>query len=65
MLLDHSKLQGITQSDLAWSTGGIKHSTVSNIENNPATAKVDTLFKLLNGLGLEIHFVEKCKFVVL
>lgn len=61
MLRDHRKRQEITQTDLAKLAGGIKQSTVSNVENNPATAKVDTLFKLVNALGLEIHLVEKSK----
>lgn len=59
MLRDHRKHQEITQAELARLAGGIKQSTVSNFENNPATAKIDTLFKLVNALGLEIHLVEK------
>lgn len=59
MLRDHRKRQDITQADLASLAGGIKQSTVSNFENSPAAAKVDTLFKLVNALGLEIHIVEK------
>ncbi len=59
MLRDHRKREEITQADLARLAGGIKQSTVSNFENNPAAAKVDTLFKLVNALGLEIHLVEK------
>lgn len=59
MLRDHRKRQEITQVDLARLAGGIKQSTVSNFENSPAAAKVDTLFKLVNALGLEIHIVEK------
>ena len=61
MLRDHRKRQEITQADLARLAGGIKQSTVSNVENHPATAKVDTLFKLVNALGLEIHLIEKSK----
>ena len=59
MLRDHRKREEITQADLARLAGGIKQSTVSNFENNPAAAKVDTLFKLVNALGLEIHIIEK------
>lgn len=59
MLRDQRKREEITQADLARLAGGIKQSTVSNFENNPAAAKVDTLFKLVNALGLEIHLVEK------
>lgn len=59
MLRDHRKREEITQAELAQLAGGIKQSTVSNFENNPAAAKVDTLFKLVNALGLEIQIVEK------
>jgi HTH-type transcriptional regulator / antitoxin HipB len=59
MVRDHRKHQDITQAELARLAGGIKQSTVSNFENNPAAAKIDTLFKLVNALGLEIHLVEK------
>jgi HTH-type transcriptional regulator/antitoxin HipB len=59
MLRDHRKREDITQTDLAKLAGGIKQSTVSNFENNPATARVDTLYKLVNALGLEIQLVER------
>ncbi|MDT8310401.1 MAG: helix-turn-helix transcriptional regulator [Methylophaga sp.] len=59
MLRDHRKHDEITQAELARLAGGIKQSTVSNFENNPAAAKVDTLFKLASALGLEIQLVEK------
>ena len=59
MLRDYRKKESITQTDLAKLAGGIKQSTVSNFENNPTTARIDTLFKLVNALGLEMHLVEK------
>ena len=59
MLRDHRKHKSITQSELSKRAGGLKQSTVSNFENNPGVARVDTLFKLVNALGLEIHIVEK------
>ena len=59
MLRDHRKKASITQADLAKLAGGIKQSTVSNFENNPTTARVDTLFKLVKALGLEIHIEVK------
>jgi HTH-type transcriptional regulator/antitoxin HipB len=59
MLRDHRKREDITQADLARLAGGVKQSTVSHFENNPAGARVDTLFKLVNALGLEIHITEK------
>lgn len=51
--------KSITQSQLANLAGGIKQATVSNFENNPSNAQVETLFKLASALGLEIHLVEK------
>lgn len=59
MLRDHRKKKNITQSEVARLAGGIKQATVSNFENSPSDTKVDTLFKLANALGLEIHLVEK------
>jgi len=59
MLRDHRKKIDVTQTELARLAGGIKQATVSNFENNPSAAKVDTLFKLANALGLEIHIIEK------
>lgn len=59
MLRDARKGKNITQSQLANLAGGIKQATVSNFENNPSNAQVETLFKLASALGLEIHLVEK------
>lgn len=59
MLRDKRKRKSITQSDLANLAGGIKQATISNFENNPNNAQVETLFKIASALGLEIHLVEK------
>lgn len=59
MLRDNRKEKSITQSELAKLAGGIKQATVSNFENNPGVTKVETLFKLVNALDLEIHIVKK------
>ncbi len=59
MLRDQRKHKSITQSVLSKRAGGLKQSTVSNFENNPSSSRVDTLFKLVNALGLEIQIVEK------
>jgi HTH-type transcriptional regulator/antitoxin HipB len=59
LLRDFRKSKQLNQSELANLAGGIKQATVSNFENNPDAARVETLFKLVNALGLEIHLVEK------
>ena len=51
---DQRKAQNITQSDTA-KLVGIKQTTVSAFENKPEGTKLDTLFKLLAALDLELH----------
>ena len=38
---------------------GIKQSTVSGFENQPDKARIETLFKLLSALELELHVTER------
>lgn len=38
---------------------GIKQTTVSALENRPEKSRVETLFKVLSALGLELHIVQK------
>lgn len=38
---------------------GIRQETVSAFENKPESTKLDTLFKLLSALNLELQIVEK------
>jgi HTH-type transcriptional regulator / antitoxin HipB len=38
---------------------GIKQSTVSGFENQPDMARIETLFKLLSALQLELHVIER------
>lgn len=40
---------------------GIKQSTVSGFENQPDKARIETLFKLLAALELEVQLVERDK----
>lgn len=51
---DQRKAQKITQSDTA-KLVGIKQTTISAFENMPEGTKVETLFKLLAALDLELH----------
>ena len=38
---------------------GLKQKTISAIENNPETVKLDTLFRVLSALSLEISITSK------
>lgn len=40
---------------------GIKQSTISGFENQPDKARIETLFKLLAALELEVQLVERDK----
>ncbi|WP_181316997.1 helix-turn-helix domain-containing protein [Photobacterium phosphoreum] len=51
---DQRKTRNITQSENA-KLVGIKQNTVSAFENNPDGTKLETLFKLLAALDLELH----------
>ncbi|AHF01694.1 DNA-binding protein [Thiomicrospira aerophila AL3] len=48
----------ISQSQLA-ELACTRQATVSNFENNPAQAKIETLFKLLSALELELEVRPK------
>lgn len=51
---DQRKAQKITQTETA-KLVGVKQTTVSAFENTPEGTKLDTLFKLLAALDLELH----------
>ncbi len=38
---------------------GIKQTTVSDFENKPESTKLETLFKILSSLDLELHVVKR------
>ncbi|NIC04123.1 helix-turn-helix domain-containing protein [Billgrantia bachuensis] len=38
---------------------GIKQATVSAFENHPERSRIETLFKLLSALELELHVTER------
>ncbi|MDC9594487.1 helix-turn-helix domain-containing protein [Xenorhabdus sp. IM139775] len=48
----------LTQKDTA-DRVGMKQSTVSGFENNPEKSKLETLFKLLSALDLELQVTER------
>ena len=38
---------------------GLKQATLSGFENKPEASRVETLFKLLTALDLELHLCER------
>lgn len=38
---------------------GVKQATVSSFENHPDKSRIETLFKLLSALDLELRVVER------
>lgn len=57
-LRDQRKLSKLTQTMTAEQIG-IKQTTVSDFENRPESTKLDTLFKILAALDLELHVVKR------
>jgi HTH-type transcriptional regulator/antitoxin HipB len=55
---DQRKLSKQTQTHTA-ELIGIKQTTVSDFENRPASTKLETLFRILSALDLELHVVKK------
>lgn len=51
---DYRKNQHLTQKEVSERVG-MKQATVSGFENNPDNSKLETLFKLLASLELELH----------
>ncbi|MGC3872094.1 helix-turn-helix domain-containing protein [Halomonas sp. GXIMD04776] len=49
---------GLTQQ-VAAEQAGIKQATVSGFENYPEKSRIETLFKLLAALDLELYVVER------
>lgn len=55
---DQRKVNKLTQSETAEQVG-IKQTTVSDFENRPESTKLETLFKILSALDLELHVVKR------
>ncbi|PWC13216.1 transcriptional regulator [Brenneria roseae subsp. americana] len=55
---DERKKRKLNQSHVAESMG-MKQSTVSDFENHPEGTRLETLFKLLAALDLELHLAER------
>ncbi|MES9858718.1 MAG: helix-turn-helix domain-containing protein [Sedimenticola sp.] len=57
---EQRKLDNVTQEKLAEAIN-MRQGTISSLETNPSSAKVDTLFRVLAELGLEMHLVPKSR----
>lgn len=57
-LKDQRKALNLTQSQAA-DLVGMKQATVSGLELRPDSSKLETLFRLLSALDLELHVVPR------
>lgn len=57
-LQDTRKTKALSQTDVAKQVG-IRQDTVSKFELNPDSTKLDTLFKMLAALNLELHVAPR------
>jgi HTH-type transcriptional regulator / antitoxin HipB len=55
---DHRKIQQLSQAEVA-DRVGLRQETVSAFENKAERTKLDTLFRILAALNLEIHIVPR------
>lgn len=55
---DQRKISRLTQTETAKQVG-IKQTTVSDFENCPESTKLETLFKILAALDLELHVTKR------
>ena len=57
---DCRKRQKLSQAEVG-DRVGIKQATISSFENNPEGTKLETLFKLMSALDLELQVIPKEK----
>ncbi|HAT9088261.1 TPA: helix-turn-helix domain-containing protein [Legionella pneumophila subsp. pneumophila] len=57
-LNDRRKQLKMSQSEVA-DLVGLKQDTISKFENSPDNSRIDTLFRILSALNLNISLVEK------
>ncbi len=56
-LKDEREKRGLSQSELGENVG-LRQKTISDFENNPSNTRIETLFKMLAALNLQIHAKE-------
>jgi len=57
-LRDERKHKNLSQAKVA-DPVGLKQDTVSKFEINPETTRIQTLFRILSSLNLEMHIIQK------
>ncbi|EOW3941092.1 TPA: helix-turn-helix domain-containing protein [Vibrio parahaemolyticus] len=57
-LRDERKHKNLSQEKVA-DPVGLKQDTISKFEINPETTRIQTLFRILSSLNLEMHIVQK------
>ncbi|BDP34964.1 MULTISPECIES: helix-turn-helix domain-containing protein [Vibrio] len=57
-LRDERKHKNLSQAKAA-DPVGLKQDTISKFEINPETTRIQTLFRILSSLNLEVHIVPK------
>jgi HTH-type transcriptional regulator/antitoxin HipB len=57
---DRRKRQKLSQAEVG-DRVGVKQATISSFENNPEGTKLETLFKLMSALDLELQVIPKDK----
>jgi HTH-type transcriptional regulator/antitoxin HipB len=55
---EHRKIDRLSQAKVA-DRVGLRQETISAFENQPDRTKLDTLFRILSALNLEIHVVPR------
>lgn len=60
-LMNFRKRLNLTQAQVA-DLVGLKQKTISNFENNPAGAEIETLFKIISALELNLEICPKSEF---
>jgi HTH-type transcriptional regulator / antitoxin HipB len=57
---DHRTQKKLSQAEVG-DRVGLRQKTVSAFESKPASTKLDTFFRLLSALDLELHIIPKEK----
>ncbi|AIR63371.1 helix-turn-helix domain-containing protein [Cedecea neteri] len=59
IFLKDARKQGKQTQESVAEKVGLRQDTVSKFENNPAKTQIDTLFKILSSMNMELHIEAK------
>lgn len=59
ILIQNQRLEKSYSQNMVADLASVRQATVSSFESNPANAKLETLFKLLSALDLELEIRSK------